>query len=69
MDDVFNNENESFKQETQLMENEYSINLSTKFYYKGNGIKAGLILSIHLEQPLFWGHPAQVNLMRLSTIT
>ncbi|MDR6919498.1 conjugal transfer protein MobC [Chryseobacterium sp. 2987] len=35
MDDVFNNENESFQQETQLMQNEYSINLPTKFYYKG----------------------------------
>jgi len=35
MDDVFNNENESFMQETTLMENEYSINLPTKFYYKG----------------------------------
>ncbi len=35
MDDVFNNENESFGQETRLMENEYSVNLPTKFYYKG----------------------------------
>ncbi|HMR82464.1 MAG TPA: conjugal transfer protein MobC [Niabella sp.] len=35
MDDVFNNENESFQQETQLMQNEYSVNLPTKFYYKG----------------------------------
>ncbi|RUT70245.1 conjugal transfer protein TraG [Flavobacterium cupreum] len=35
MDDVFNNENESFMQETKLMENEYSVNLPTKFYYKG----------------------------------
>lgn len=34
MDDVFNNENESFQQETELMENEYSVNLPTKFYYK-----------------------------------
>jgi pantothenate kinase-related protein Tda10 len=34
MDDVFNNENESFQQETKLMENEYSVNLRTKFYYK-----------------------------------
>ncbi|GAA6765712.1 conjugal transfer protein MobC [Flavobacterium sp. CGRL1] len=34
MQDVFNNENESFKQETRLMENEYSVNLPTKFYYK-----------------------------------
>ncbi|MVZ67578.1 TraM recognition domain-containing protein [Sphingobacterium sp. DK4209] len=35
MDDVFNNENESFGQETRLMENEYSVNLPTRFYYKG----------------------------------
>ncbi|MEJ5053674.1 conjugal transfer protein MobC [Sphingobacterium sp. MYb382] len=35
MDDVFNNENESFQQETNLMQNEYSVNLPTKFYYKG----------------------------------
>lgn len=35
MDDVFNHENESFLQETQLMENEYSVNLPTRFYYKG----------------------------------
>lgn len=35
MDDVFNNENESFQQETMLMKNEYSVNLPTKFYYKG----------------------------------
>lgn len=34
MDDVFNNENESFMQETRLMTNEYSVNLPTKFYYK-----------------------------------
>ena len=34
MDDVFNNENESFMQETRLLENEYSINLPTRFYYK-----------------------------------
>ncbi|WP_313578097.1 conjugal transfer protein MobC [Chishuiella sp.] len=34
MNDVFNNENESFMQETKLMENEYSVNLATKFYYK-----------------------------------
>src|SRR5690606_40435399 len=35
MDDVFNNENESFQQETRLIENEYSVNLPTKFFYKG----------------------------------
>ena len=35
MDDVFNPENESFMQETRCIENEYSVNLPTRFYYKG----------------------------------
>jgi len=35
MEDVFNNENESFMQETRLMENEYSVNLPTRFQYNG----------------------------------
>ena len=34
MEDVFNMENESFMQETRLMENGYSVNLPTRFYYK-----------------------------------
>ncbi|MDR0506836.1 MAG: YWFCY domain-containing protein [Dysgonamonadaceae bacterium] len=34
MDDVFNLENESFMQETRLIENEYSVNLPTRFFYK-----------------------------------
>ena len=34
MDDVFNDENESFMQETRLIESEYSVNLPTRFYYK-----------------------------------
>ncbi|MDR2148115.1 MAG: YWFCY domain-containing protein [Tannerella sp.] len=34
LDDVFNLENESFMQETRLMENEYSVNLPTRFFYK-----------------------------------
>lgn len=33
MTDVFNMENESFQQETRLIENEYSVNLPTRFYY------------------------------------
>jgi hypothetical protein len=33
MKDVFNAENESFMQEGQLMVNEYSVNIPTKFYY------------------------------------
>ena len=35
MEDVFNMENESFMQETKLMENEYSVNLPTRFQYGG----------------------------------
>ena len=35
MEDVFNVTNESFMQETRLMENEYSVNLPTKFTYQG----------------------------------
>lgn len=34
LEDVFNVENESFMQETRLMENEYSVNLPTLFWYK-----------------------------------
>ena len=34
MEDVFNVENESFMQETRLMENGYSVNLHTRFYYR-----------------------------------
>ena len=34
MDDRFNDENESFMQETKLMNNDYSVNLPTKFYDK-----------------------------------
>ncbi len=44
MDDVFNTENESFMQETQLMKNEFSVNLPTKFWYNKKEHKAGLIL-------------------------
>ncbi|MDX8568128.1 conjugal transfer protein MobC [Elizabethkingia sp. HX XZB] len=35
MQDVFNYENESFLQETRLIKNKYSVNLPTRFYYKG----------------------------------
>ena len=34
MEDVFNLENESFMQETRLIENEYSVNLPTRFFYR-----------------------------------
>jgi len=38
MEDVFNIENESFTQETRLIENEYSVNLPTRFYYRNGWI-------------------------------
>ncbi len=54
MDDVFNTENESFMQETRLIENEFSVNLPTRFYYKKkwnngwinvvNPFRAGIVL-------------------------
>lgn len=42
MKDVFNEENESFQQEENIMENEYSFNLPTQYQYKGK-IKNGWI--------------------------
>lgn len=33
MDDVFNNENESFVQETRLLSNDYPVNLIRLFLY------------------------------------
>lgn len=54
MDDVFNTENESFMQEIRRIENEYSVNLPTRFYYKKkwnngwinvvNPFRAGIVL-------------------------
>ena len=35
MKDRFNFENESFEQERKRMDNEYSVNIPTRFYYKG----------------------------------
>lgn len=34
MDDRFNDENESFMQETRLLKNPYSVNIPTRFYYE-----------------------------------
>ncbi|SHE49766.1 TraM recognition site of TraD and TraG [Mariniphaga anaerophila] len=54
MEDVFNTENESFMQETRLVENEYSVNLPSRFYYRKkwnngwinvvNPFRAGIVL-------------------------
>ena len=65
MDDVFNMENESFMQETRLMQNEYSVNLPTRFYYKKNGTKGGSTSSILSVLRWFSAHRARVSLMPL----
>ncbi len=41
MEDVFNNENESFMQETRLIESEYSVNLPTRLLLQDAGNNAG----------------------------
>ena len=57
MDDVFNNENESFQQETKLMENEYSVNLPTKFYYKGKWNNGWINIVNPFRAPIVLGTP------------
>lgn len=41
MDDRFNDENESFMQETRQLKNPYSINIPTRFYYEKRWHSAG----------------------------
>lgn len=41
MGDVFNIENESFQQETRLLENEYSVNLPPASAFRGNSMTDG----------------------------
>ncbi|MDM1550506.1 conjugal transfer protein MobC [Empedobacter falsenii] len=57
MNDVFNNENESFLQETKLMENEYSVNLPTKFYYKGRWNKGWINIVNPFRATIVLGTP------------
>lgn len=57
MEDVFNNENESFQQETRLMENEYSVNLPTKFYYKGKWNKGWINIVNPFRATIVLGTP------------
>lgn len=69
MDDVFNNESENFMQEIRLMENEYSVNLPTRFITRRYGMMVGSTLSIPFEHLLYWGHLHLENPTLLSTIT
>ncbi|WP_449397663.1 conjugal transfer protein MobC [Chryseobacterium wanjuense] len=57
MDDVFNNENESFWQETKLVENEYSINLPTQFYHKGKWNKGWINIVNPFRASIVLGTP------------
>ncbi|WP_312078516.1 conjugal transfer protein MobC [Chryseobacterium sp.] len=57
MDDAFNNENESFQQETKLIENEFSVNLPTKFYYKGKWNKGWINIVNPFRATLVLGTP------------
>ncbi|GAA4463027.1 conjugal transfer protein MobC [Nibrella saemangeumensis] len=41
-DDPFNRDNESFEQEEIMLQNEYSINIPTRYYYKGK-TKQGMV--------------------------
>jgi len=46
LDDVFNDENESFMQETRLIENEYSVNLPTLFRYRGQNFRGWVNIAV-----------------------
>ena len=57
MEDVFNNENESFMQETKLMVNEYSVNLPTRFYYKKKWNKGWINVVNPFRASMVFGTP------------
>ncbi len=57
LEDVFNTENESFMQETRLMENEYSVNLPTKFWYRGKTYNGFINLVNIFQATMILGTP------------
>ena len=57
MDDVFNNENESFQQEIKYIDNEYSVNLPTRFYYKGKWNKGWINIVNPFRATIVLGTP------------
>ena len=58
MDDFFNLENESFMQETRLMQNEYSVNLPTRFYYRKRRNKGWINIVNPFRVSMVLGTPA-----------
>ena len=64
MEDVFNTANESFMQETRLMENEYSVNLPTKFVYQGKEWDGWINIRKPVPSSIVLGTPALERAMR-----
>lgn len=60
-DDPFNNENESFEQESRCLSNEYSVNLPTRYYFRGRGAAAGSTSLTHSERRWYSARPARAN--------
>ena len=49
MKDRFNFENESFEQCEEKVENEYSVNIPMRYYYKGKFRKGWILSLIHIQ--------------------
>ena len=69
MDDVFNNENESFMQETRLIENEYSVNLPTRFYYRKRWNEGWINIINPFRASIVLGTPGSGKSYAVVTIT
>ena len=57
LEDVFNVENESFMQETELKENEYSVNLRTRFWFRGKAYDGWINLVNPFRATMVLGTP------------
>lgn len=57
LEDVFNVENESFMQETELKENEYSVNLRTRFWFRGRAYDGWINLVNPFRATMVLGTP------------
>ena len=64
MDDVFNTENESFMQETRLLQSEYSVNLPTKFWYNKKEWRGWINVVNPFRAVLYWALPVVENHMQ-----
>ena len=61
LDDRFNFENESFEQNTQLVQNKYSVNIPMRFYHKGKFRHGWVNITIHFVVRGSWVHLVQVR--------